>query len=66
MLVYTTSCGSVSDFNSHVENCHSNDINKQLLVFRVKRLHISVVIRENMFITPLEFMTVLEDKKEFQ
>lgn len=36
-----------------------------LFVFRVKRHRISVMMRESMFTIPLEFMAVLEDKKEF-
>lgn len=57
---------AVNGFNSLVENCHLNDISQLLLVFKVKRHHILVLMRESMFIILLESMTVLKDKKEFQ
>lgn len=37
-----------------------------LLVLRVKSHHISVMVRENMFMILLEIMSILEDKKKFQ
>lgn len=57
---------AVNGFGSHVENCHLNDISQMLLVLRVKRHHISVMMRENMFTILLEIMSILEDKKKFQ
>lgn len=54
----------VNGFNPHVKNCHLNAISQMLFIFIVKRHHISVVISEGMFEILLEFVTILENKKE--
>lgn len=56
---------AINGFNSHVENYRLNGVS-QMLVFRVKRHHISVMMRESIFAILLEIMTILEDKKKFQ